>query len=191
MQIKLLLTDLDGTLVDTKEANYLAYQEVLKQYGYELKSEKYSSLFGLRILEFMKQIGITDLKIIEQIKLAKKKVYPNYFNHLKLNKSLFNFLSCYKESGCKTGLISTAQQHNIINVLEHFNISDSFDIIVSGNDISNAKPDPYAYLYAMEQLGFEAKETLIFEDSKTGIEAAQNAGSAYIQINNAFFEHRS
>ncbi len=189
MQIKLVLCDLDGTLVDTKEANFRAYREVLKSFDYHLTAEKYDTVFGVRINEFLQQIGISNYEYIERIKQQKRRIYPQFFNYLTLNKSLLNFIAKYKESGCKTGIISTAQRHNITNVLNYFSITHHFDIVVSGNEITAAKPDPSAYLYAMDKLNYKPTETLIFEDSKTGIEAAQKAGSAYIIINHAFFKH--
>lgn len=189
MQIKLILTDFDGTLVDTKEANFLAYREVLKEFGYTLTSEKYNTVFGLRLNEFMRYIGINDSERIEQIKVLKKNAYPNYFSYLRLNSALLHFIIKFRETGCKSGLISTAQRHNIINVLEYFEIVNHFDMIVSGDEILNAKPDPAAYIYAMKKSGCLPEETLIFEDSKTGLEAAHNAGSAYIKIDHAFFEY--
>ena len=189
MQIRLILTDFDGTLVDTKEANFMAYCEVLKEFGYALTSEKYNAVFGLRLNEFLECIGITNPKTVEQIRQQKKNVYPRYFSHVRLNKTLLDFITRFKTTGCKIGLVSTAQRHNILKILEYFSMMNQFDIIVSGNEISIAKPDPSAYIYAMKQIGCKVEETLIFEDSNTGIEAAKKAGSAYIKIDHAFFEH--
>jgi len=189
MQIKLILSDFDGTLFDTQKANFLAYQEVLKNFAIELSPKRYDSVFGLRLQEFLERIGITDSAIVEQIRQQKKEVYPKYFEQIRLNKTLFDFIVRYKTSGCKVGLVSTAQRHNILSILEYFEITNHFDIIVSGNEISKPKPDPSAYIYAMKMLKILPEETLIFEDSKTGIEAAENAGCSYIVINHAFFEN--
>ncbi len=189
MQIKLILTDFDGTLFDTQKANFMAYQEVLKTFGYALTPEMYNAVFGLRLNEFLERIGVTDPVTIEQIRQQKKTVYPRYFTQIRPNQSLIDFIKIYKRAGCKTGLVSTAQRHNILQVLDYFNVSELFDLIVSGNEVSVAKPDPSAYLYAMKMLDSSPEQTLIFEDSQTGIEAAQRANSAYIVINHAFFEN--
>lgn len=187
MQIKLILADFDGTLFDTQKANFLAYQEVLKELGYTLTPGEYDAVFGLRLKEFMKRIGITDPATVEQIRQQKKKVYPRYFEYIRCNRILLDFMVKFRASGCKTGLVSTAQRHNMINILEYFNIMNLFDSIVSGNEVAKAKPDPFAYLHAMKKLNVTPGETLIFEDSETGIEAANRANAAYIVINHVFF----
>jgi len=189
MQIKLILSDFDGTLVDTREANFLAYREVLEEFGYTLTSAKYYAAFGLRFEEFMGDIGITDKNITTLIKERKAKVYPHYFNHLKLNHVLSGLIAKFRETGGKSGLVSTAQRNNIMNVLNHFDIAGLFDIIVPGDEVSAPKPDPGAYLYAINQIGCQPGDTLIFEDSETGIEAARLSGASYIIISNAFFPH--
>ena len=189
MQIKLILTDLDGTLVDTREANFLAYREVLEEVGYLLTRKKYNDIFGLRFEEFMTSLGIPDGEIRKRVKELKAEAYPNYFNHLNLNKSLFEFIEAFHASGGKTGLISTAQRNNIESVLRYLEIRDTFDIIVSGDEVTAAKPRPDAYLYAMEQMKCEPAATLIFEDSDRGIEAASQSGANHIRINDAFLFH--
>ena len=59
--IRLLLCDFDGTLVDTRMANALAYIETLREVGIEISVEEYlATYFGMRCNEFMCRMGITD-----------------------------------------------------------------------------------------------------------------------------------
>lgn len=189
MQIRLLISDFDGTLVDTREANYLAYHKVLKDFGINLSPEKYDSVFGMRYNEFISHLGITDAEIAAGIKEQKAKVYPDFFEKIKLNNILHDLLLKFKGSAVKTALISTARKENILNVLEYFRIRDLFDLLVAGEEVNKPKPDPEAFFSAMDHFGISPEETLIFEDSPSGIEAAKKSGASYIIIDDVFFRH--
>ena len=80
--IKAIITDFDGTLVDTFEANLATYQKVLGNFGVELSREKYRECFGLRFDAFMTTIGIDDTLMRNHIKEAKTALYPTFFEKL-------------------------------------------------------------------------------------------------------------
>ena len=77
--IKAIITDFDGTLVDTFEANLRAYQEAFYQVGITLTSEKYRECFGFRFDDFMSHMGINDNDTKNGIRLAKGDFYPLFF----------------------------------------------------------------------------------------------------------------
>ena len=70
--IKAIITDFDGTLVDTFEANLKAYQEAFVSVGLSLTSDDYKKCYGFRFDRFMQAMNITDIQTIEQIKELKK-----------------------------------------------------------------------------------------------------------------------
>jgi beta-phosphoglucomutase-like phosphatase (HAD superfamily) len=140
--IKAVITDFDGTLVDTFLANCCAYCRAFAECGLYLSASTYKKCFGLRFDEFMETVGVTDSETKKKIKELKKAAYPNYFHMLKLNTVLYNTLKCMKESGIKIAIASTATRENLINVLNHLGISDIFDLIFTGENVKHGKPDP-------------------------------------------------
>ena len=64
-----------------------------------------------------------------------------------------------------------------------------FDLIISGEQVREGKPNPEIYLTSMQQLGVSPKDTLIFEDSEVGLLAAEASGANYIKITPDFFDH--
>jgi HAD superfamily hydrolase (TIGR01509 family) len=58
---------------------------------------------------------------------------------------------------------------------------DLFDVIITLQDVAHPKPHPFPYLKAMIQLGVGPRETVIFEDSLTGLQSAQASGARFIQ----------
>ena len=188
--IKLIVSDFDGTLVDTFRANLEAYRVAFNEFGYELTERQYRKRFGLRFDAFMESMGISDDVVKEKIKETKSLVYPDYFSLLRVNNTLLSLIRSFKESGGKTALASTARRKNLRNILTYIAASDVFDQILAGEDVAAGKPDPEIYIKAMERFGVAAGETLVFEDSEAGFKAAGNAGIPYIKINSTLYnEH--
>jgi HAD superfamily hydrolase (TIGR01509 family) len=186
--IKLIVTDFDGTLVDTFEANFRAYQEAFDQVGITLTAEKYRECFGYRFDRFMSAMAINDDNTAIAIKEAKKNAYPKYFEYLRPNKTLISLLATAKDLGVKTAIASTARKENLMNAVNHLGIADNFDLIFAGVDVKQGKPSPEIYLKVMEHFGIAPEETLIFEDSAVGIEAAKASGAKYMVVPQSQFE---
>ena len=188
--IKLIVSDFDGTLVDTFRANLEAYRVAFNEFGYELTEQQYRKRFGLRFDAFMESMGISDDVVKEKIKETKSLVYPDYFSLLRVNNTLLSLIRSFKDSGGKTALASTARRKNLRNILTYIAASDVFDQILAGEDVAAGKPDPEIYIKAMERFGVAAGETLVFEDSEAGFKAAGNDGIPYIKINSTWYnEH--
>ena len=181
-QIKALISDFDGTLVDTFEANYQAYKETFKQYFIQLTRDFYRENFGLRIDDLCKKMNITDSELINKIKFLKSELYPLQFSYIRLNINLLNVFNYAKLQGIKIVLASTASKKNLYNVLKYFELENFFDIIICGEDVSKGKPDSEVYNIALKKLGITSDEALIFEDSEVGIQSAKNANIKYIKI---------
>jgi beta-phosphoglucomutase len=174
--IKYIITDFDGTLVDTKEANKKAYEQVFREASYKFDTATYDTLFGLRIDDLCNKMNI-DPKDRAFIKRRKAEVYPSYFCTIRLNHALLNLLRLAKKNDIKVALASTASRKNIVNVLEYFGLKDLFDSIVAGEDVVTGKPSGDVYKAAMTVVGAEDPgEVLVFEDTEIGVVAAHNAG---------------
>lgn len=185
--IKLIITDFDGTLADTFEANYKAYREVLSGHGVILTPEKYRECFGLRFDNFMHCLGIEDATLKKEIKIAKGELYPNYFEFIKVNSPLLEFIRAFRRNGGLTAIASTARGVNLKNALIHIGAENDFDFIVAGEMVRHGKPDPEIFNTVLELAGVSMSSVLIFEDSEVGCKAAEIAGINYIRVNNKFF----
>jgi HAD superfamily hydrolase (TIGR01509 family) len=186
--IRAIVTDFDGTIVDTFEANYAAYCMAFKHCGLELLKEQYHACFGLRFDAFMDVMKINDADLRNKIKQEKARVYPMCFGHLKPNETLINFIQKAKLSGVKTAIASTAQRGNLMNVLKHLQLEHLFDIIIAGDAVKEGKPNPEIYLTSMSMLGVEPSETLVFEDTEVGLQAAEKSGANVMKISKDYYE---
>lgn len=188
MIIKAIISDFDGTLVDTFEANYQAYKKAFGLCGLHITREDYLSCFGLRFDAFMERMKVQDDIVRNIIRKEKARLYPECFDLLVPNRSLIDFIKKVKLSGVKTAIASTAQIGNLMNVLNYLSLAEMFDGIIAGKDVQNGKPNPEIYLKAMEQLGVLPEETLIFEDTEVGLQAAEASGANYVKVTGVFFD---
>jgi len=188
MKKTVIITDFDGTLVDTFLANYKSYKTAFEKVGLTLDEETYRKCFGLRFNEFMNEVGINDSFTRIKIKQIKSEEYEKNVDYVRPNQYLLTFLMLAKNNGIIIGIGSTASRVNINNVLKHLKLENFFDFIVSGEDVTCGKPNPEVYQKALSVASFNPHHTiapesaLIFEDSETGIQAAINAGIDYIQV---------
>ena len=192
--VRLLLLDFDGTLADTRRANAQAYVAALAEAGYPLTEQAYAArYFGMRCDEFLRTYGIANAAERERLRLRKIELYPTFFDSVRLNSPLWEFCRQFRAQGGKVWIVSTGSRANIDNVMRHLGIGgpstpDSeapqgrVDGILAGPDIARSKPAPDCFLEAMRREGVAPGETLIFEDSAVGIEAARLSGAAYIKV---------
>lgn len=183
MQTRLILLDFDGTLVDTRQANYRAYRDVLNEIRHRLDEDKYfNEFFGLRCGEFMRRLGLSDSYEIDRLRRRKIAIYPEHFHTVVLNEWLWNFAQAFRAQGGLVWIVSTGQTDNIRNVMKFLGMEDKVDGILTGADVKDSKPSPECFIKAMNAAGAKPEETLIFEDSVHGLEAARKSGAQYVKV---------
>lgn len=181
--IKGLFFDLDGTLVNTYEADYLAYRDAIKEVaGVDVDRDSFAKTHGQEARQKLDYLapGLSD-EDIDRVRHAKKNHYPKYLQHTTPNTTLIDFLRDMSQHHV-TAIVTTAKSHNAEAVLEAHGLTDLFEIKVYGDDVKDAKPHPESYLLALERSGLRADEVIAFEDSQSGLDAARAAGLATIHI---------
>lgn len=177
--MKLIIVDLDGTLFDTKDVNYHAYKDAIATYGYDIDYKYYCEFCnGRHYLDFLPQITTDDNEILTAMHKAKKVAYKKHLDKAVLNKGLVDIIRIMK-SEYKTALVTTASKENCDDILNQFGLYDLFDLVVTHNDITKSKPDPEGFLKAMAYFCVKPEDTIIFEDSDVGLQAAKRSGAFY------------
>ena len=182
--IKAFFFDLDGTLVDTYEADFHAYHDaIMEVMGITITQPDFARTHGMemryKLADLTPEIVEDDILRIS----VKKKLYYTKYLHLTVpNKSLINFLRTQSRSDQQMVLVTTAKRHNAQLVLEAHNISQYFSEMVFGDDVTNPKPHPEPYLLALKRLGIKPREVIAFEDSAVGVASAIAAGIQVVKI---------
>lgn len=183
--IKALIFDLDGTLVDSKKANFLAYQTACRNFGIELTEEKYNKTFGLSSKKAIAFFANTcNEKLILNIHKTKIGLFDDFLKKIKIIKGTSKLLE-EARGKYKIALATSASRASANKVLDYLGIKNYFDIILCSDDVKNTKPAPDMFLKAAKLLKTKKEECLVFEDSDHGIEAAKRAGMEYIKVQNA------
>ena len=182
---KLAIFDLDGTLFDTKDVNYNAYQNAIKMVEIDVKIDynDFCNLYnGKNYREFLPKIipDITEEQM-KNIHNFKKNIYTKYLDKAKKNNLLFAILQEMKESFFLS-VVTNASKKNVNEILEKFSVKDLFDLFVTQEDIKKPKPSAEGFLKAMDYFKISKENTIIFEDSKIGIQAAINSGANYVKV---------
>lgn len=174
---KLAMVDLDGTLIDTKEVNFLAYQAALKEVGVSLERKYFYEFCNGKSYKVFLPILLEDkVQFMDKVHKSKKEKYKKYLSKATLNKPLLNMLRSLKESGYYLSIVTTASGDNCKTVLEHFGLIELFDLIVSSDLVQESKPSPEPFEYAVRYFNINKENCIIFEDSPEGEESAKRAG---------------
>jgi len=180
--IKLVITDFDGTLVNTFNANLKSYKMAFDIIGIPFSEDLYEKNFGVRFDGLMDAFGIKEEKIRNLIKQKKALFYKENLNQIVLNEPLLAILKFFKTQNIKIALASTASRQNLLNVLDFFHLNAFFDIIISGEDVKNGKPAPDVYLKVLEKANVEPENAITFEDTSIGNESAKLANIRCVGI---------
>ena len=93
------------------------------------------------------------------------------------------------ENNCRIALGSASKNARMI--LRKVGLINKFETIVDGTNVTKAKPDPEVFLKAAEELGVDADNCVVFEDSVSGVQAANAGGMISIGIGDKEFLHEA
>ena len=185
---KAFIFDLDGVIVDTAKYHFLAWQKLAQQLGIEFTPEHNEDLKGVsrvRSLDIILNLGNVEASQEDKNKwlFEKNELYLSYIvdmNEDEILPGVLHTLQFLKENGQYIALGSASK--NARPILEKTNILHYFDAVVDGNDVSNAKPDPEVFLRACQLLFVSPEDSIVFEDSVAGVQAANSARMKSIGI---------
>lgn len=196
-QKKAFIFDLDGVIVDTARYHYLAWQKLAQQLGIEFTPEHNEDLKGVsrvRSLDIILNLGNIQASQVEKDKwlFEKNELYLSYLvdmDQSELLPGVVDVLKFLKENNQYIALGSASK--NARPILEKTNIIQYFDAIVDGNDVTNAKPDPEVFLRACQLVFVSPEDSIVFEDSVAGIQAANAARMKSIGIGDKAILHEA
>jgi HAD superfamily hydrolase (TIGR01509 family) len=183
--IKLIIFDLDGVLVHTKEIHYSSLNESLSE-KYIIKWEEHLSKYDglktnqkLNLLSEEKGLPITDHKLIWD---KKQTLTLEKLSNIKPSENLINTMKTLTNLGYKIACCSNSVRKTVLMVLSKLGIIEFFDYITSNEDVINSKPHPEMYWKTISQMGLLPEQTLIIEDSPFGLLAASRSKSHVMRV---------
>ena len=178
--LKAIIFDMDGVLFDTEKYYYDRRANYLAQEGISIDHLPPSFFIGGNMKQVWQHILREDYDKWDVGALQEGYNQHKANNPLPYSDLIFpdveKILSQVKARGLKVGLASSSVKADILRALEENELNSYFDVVLSGEEFEESKPDPAIYLEAMHVLGVRPDETLIIEDSEKGIAAAVSAG---------------
>lgn len=185
------LFDMDGTLTNTEIHHARALAQLLREDGNcEITDDEVHALCVGRtdqqVYEALLEQGIIgqiDRKLLEE---KKSHYFSKFLNNALLKHSMDTnipvLLSELKSNGIKMGLVTSSNEHEAREILKSHRLMDYFEVHFFKETTPMNKPHPMPYLEAMKKLNTAPSESIIFEDSTTGIAAAKAANVATIIV---------
>jgi beta-phosphoglucomutase len=178
--------DMDGTLVDNNQYHYKAWKDLFEKYNKpevtsELFNEKLSGVPGMPIMrEFFSEL--TEDKMQELFEEKSRNYREAFAPFAKPINGLERLVSELKDSGVKLAVATSAAVVNIDYMMGLLPIRQYFDVIIDGPRVSKPKPHPQIFLKAALDLGVNPENCVVFEDSLSGVKAANAAGMKVVGI---------
>jgi beta-phosphoglucomutase len=178
--------DMDGTLVDNNRYHFKAWKDLFEKYNKpevtsELFNEKLSGVPGMPIMrEFFSEL--TEDKMQELFEEKSRNYREAFAPFAKPINGLERLVSELKDSGVKLAVATSAAVVNIDYMMGLLPIRQYFDVIIDGPRVSKPKPHPQIFLKAALDLGVNPENCVVFEDSLSGVKAANAAGMKVVGI---------
>lgn len=181
---KLVLIDLDGTLVDSVPDLAYCIDEMMKALGKPVWGiDKVRTWVGNGVDRLVMR-ALTDTLWDDPSDEAFAEAQPTFMQLYADNTSgrshlydgVVEGLDYLKSSGFKVGCVTNKAEAFTVPLLKDMGIFDKFEIVVSGDTTPKKKPDPMPLLYAAEKLAELPEDCLMIGDSMHDVKAARNAG---------------
>ena len=192
--MKLVIFDLDGVIVTTDKYHYIAWKKLSDSNNWAFNKEVNHLLRGVSRKESLEIILDKNNKSYSEEEIRKFLTFKNdiYKNSLRdlspsdILPGVGNLISSLKENNVRIAVGSSSSNTQFI--LKKIGLSDSFDAVVDGTQISNSKPDPEVFLKCADKLNIPASECVVLEDAQAGIDAALRAEMVAVGIGEASLE---
>jgi beta-phosphoglucomutase len=183
------LVDFDGTLADTRDANFSAYAAALQEVGVAVDRSVFDTVaFGRNWREFLPVFLQRAPMPVEPAAVAARKValYPGFAAKIRFNEPLIALLK-HSQGSVRVALVTSASRANVTPILQnHPVLRGLFEVIVTGDDVVHHKPHPESYELAARLLGVQAHQTLVIEDSEVGVAAGRAFGAQVLRVSEHF-----
>ena len=181
-----LIWDMDGTMVDTREAHWLAWRESLTAEKYDLSRETFLKSFGQRNDTILRSLLGDDLPDVDVVRIgdAKEQIFRDVIQDrgvqfLPGSEQLIDQAAAH----ClPQAVVSSAPRLNITAILEVLGRLDTFAVLVCAEDVRQGKPHPEGCITASGKLGVSPSNCIVLEDAPAGLEAARRAGMVCVGV---------
>jgi HAD superfamily hydrolase (TIGR01509 family) len=175
---KIIFWDNDGVLVDTERLYFIATRQVLRPFGVELAEKQFHQFF-LRESRGAWHLAVEKGFPAEEVgglREARNMVHEEMIGKEDLRRPDVAQLLMSLAGSVRMGVVTSSWRRHFEAIHARTGFDKYFEFVVTGDDVTETKPDPEPYVMALRRAGCEASECVAVEDSERGLIAAKAAG---------------
>lgn len=181
-----VIFDMDGVIFDTERIYLEAWTDVFNKYGYNMTKEVYISVMGVgreNVIKKFKNLYGDDLPIDDMYREKDEILYNRIKEgRVPMKEGVHEILTFLKSNNYNIALATSAKKERVDKHLQDTKLEDMFDVIVCGDEVDKAKPNPDIFLKAANKLRVDREKCIVVEDSLAGVKAGYNAGMIVVNI---------
>jgi beta-phosphoglucomutase len=190
VNIKAVIFDMDGVLTDSEPLINAAAIEMFREMGLTVRPEDFIPFVGTGENRYIGGVA-EKYGVPLDIPAAKRRTYEIYLELVPRQLQAFpgagTVVTACRRAGLMTSVASSADRIKITANLRKIGLPpESWDTIVTGEDVTRTKPDPEIFLAAAERLRLSPRDCTVVEDAPNGIQAAKAAGMRCVAVAQTF-----
>ena len=184
--VKAVVFDKDGVLADSEAINIRSAFEVFRAHGHELVPDDEPAIVGKHPIHyvptFARRFHMDEAETRQVI--AEQDVLYNeiWQGQGRMLDGAREALAVVRRRGLGVGLATSSSRREVDSYIDRVELAAFFDVTLSLDDVTRAKPDPEVYVSAARQLEVPLPEMLVVEDSEHGVRAAKAAGAICVAV---------
>lgn len=178
--------DLDGVLVNSMPTHFQAWKAAfVKITGLEIAERDIYLLEGMRGMELVEKIfdqkGFSEQSLARKVHDEKSRI----FKSIRSSEPFEGVREMINDIRCPKAVVSGSTRNDVETILEEAFGRDKFDVVITADDIQKGKPNPSAFIDALERMKVKPKDAVVVENAPLGAKAANSAGiGCYVALNN-------
>jgi HAD superfamily hydrolase (TIGR01509 family) len=187
-----VIFDMDGVLIDSEPLHFEALRRTLSSDAYSLEQAENEAFLGTSTestLETLVRRHALPGSVAEYGRRYDSAVLDVLAQPHAPQPGVLALIARLRALGLKLGLASSSRRAWIDATLASIGLSDAFDAITAGDDITHSKPDPEIYVLTAQRLGVGPERCVAIEDSPSGVQSAARAGMFVLAVRTAYTSH--
>ena len=182
---RLLIFDMDGTLLDSMEFWQNLGRKYLESKGKSPEDDLEAIIESMTLQEsasYFKTKYDLDEDVEAIIKQVLDFIEDKYLNEIPLKKGVKKFLEKVNSQGYKMCILTTSEKSQAVGALKRTGVLDLFDEVYTDRDFNLSKKDPQIYIKACEKMGESPSDTVVFEDALYAVESAKKTKCVVVGV---------
>ncbi|MBQ0000039.1 MAG: HAD family phosphatase [Clostridiales bacterium] len=176
--------DQDGLMFDTEAIYMEGWIAVAEELGIVIPEGYFAGVRGASGENLIKAVNrfLPDVDAKDYIDRVFDYAHTAQDTRLPEKPGLHEILSFFKSNGVKMAVASSTKRSRVEKNLKKSGIDQYFEVLVTGDEVTEGKPDPEIFLTAAAKIGLDPTDCYVFEDSYNGVRAGHRAGCCTVMV---------